>query len=134
MANKKNIQGNRPASGGPGNKPGGGGNRPKFNSYWIIGIILLVMIGFQFIGSGGSLKEIDSNRFFQILRKGDIEKLVIVNKEKVEVYIKHQMLGYRFRSATRIAVSAAEFRGAPGGLFGQFEGHGRVALRLEHLF
>jgi len=92
MANKKNIQGNRPASGGPGNKPGGGGNRPKFNSYWIIGIILLVMIGFQFIGSGGGLKEIDSNRFFQILRKGDIEKLVIVNKEKVEVYIKQEKL------------------------------------------
>ncbi|MFH0757384.1 MAG: ATP-dependent zinc metalloprotease FtsH [Bacteroidota bacterium] len=66
--------------------------KPKFNSYWIIGIILLVMIGIQFLSSSGGLKEIDSNRFFNILRNGDIEKLVIVNKEKVEVYIRAERL------------------------------------------
>jgi AFG3 family protein len=94
MADKKIIPGNRPG-GNPGNKPGnkpGMGMKPKFNSYWIIGIILLVMIGIQFLGSGGGLKEIDSNRFFQVLRNGDVEKLVIVNKEKVEVYIKAERL------------------------------------------
>ncbi|PID92256.1 MAG: hypothetical protein CSA96_04205 [Bacteroidetes bacterium] len=74
------------------NKPGTGPGKPKFNSFWIIGIILLVMIGLQFLGSGSSLKEIDSNRFFQILERGDIAKLVIVNKEKVEVYIKDDRL------------------------------------------
>jgi len=57
-----------------------------------IGIILLAMIGIQFLGSGNSLKEIDNNRFFQILEQGDVEKIVIVNKEKVEVYIKPERL------------------------------------------
>ncbi len=90
MAEKKNIPGNRPG-GNPGNKPGGN-MKPKFNSYWIIGIILLVMIGVQFLSSGGGLHEIDSNRFFSILKNGDIEKLVIVNKEKVEVYIRAERL------------------------------------------
>jgi len=90
MAEKKNIPGNRPG-GNPGNKPGGN-IKPKFNSYWIIGIILLVMIGIQVLSSTGGLKEIDSHRFFQILKKGDIEKLVIVNKEKVEVYIRAERL------------------------------------------
>jgi AFG3 family protein len=90
MAEKRNIPGNRPG-GNPGNKPGGG-MKPKFNSYWIIGIILLVMIGIQFLSSSGGLKEIDSNRFFNILKNGDIEKLVIVNKEKVEVYIRPERL------------------------------------------
>ncbi len=90
MAEKRNIPGNRPG-GNPGNKPGGG-MKPKFNSYWIIGIILLVMIGIQFLSSSGGLKEIDSNRFFNILKNGDIEKLVIVNKEKVEVYIRAERL------------------------------------------
>lgn len=66
--------------------------KPKFNSYWIIGVILLVMIGLQFISAGSGLKEIDSNRFFQVLKNGDIEKLVIVNKEKVEVYIRAERL------------------------------------------
>jgi AFG3 family protein len=90
MADKRNIPGGRPG-GNQGNKPGGG-MKPKFNSYWIIGIILLVMIGIQVLSSSGGLKEIDSNRFFQILKKGDIEKLVIVNKEKVEVYIRPERL------------------------------------------
>lgn len=96
MAEKKNNPGMRP--GMPGNRPGGnsgnkpGGLKPKFNSYWIIGVILLVMIGLQFLSSSGGLKEIDSNRFFHILKQGDIEKLVIVNKEKVEVYIKAERL------------------------------------------
>jgi len=106
MADKKNHPGNR-SGGNPGNRPGGnpgnrpGGNqgnrpgdnnKPKFRSYWIIGIILLVMIGIQFLGSSGGLKEIDSNRFFQILENGDIEKIVIVNKEKVEIYIQPEKL------------------------------------------
>lgn len=94
MADKKNNPGNFPG-GNPGNRPGnkpGPPGKPKFNSYWIIGIILLAMIGIQFLGSGNNLKEIDSNRFFQILQDGDIEKIVIVNKEKVEIYIKPERL------------------------------------------
>ncbi len=99
MAEKKKSPGNRPGIPGmPGNRPGGtpgnkpGSLKPKFNSYWIIGIILLVMIGLQFMNSGGGLKEIDSNRFFSTLKNGDIEKLIIVNKEKVEIYIKAERL------------------------------------------
>jgi len=90
MSDKKNSPGNFPG-GNLGNKPGGP-NKPKFNSYWIIGIILLAMIGLQFLSSSGTLKEIDSNRFFHVLKQGDIEKIVIVNKEKVEIYIKPERL------------------------------------------
>ncbi len=101
MTEKKNRPGGFPGKGQGGDRPGGnrpggnkpgGNNKPKFNSYWVIGIILLAMIGIQFLSSSGSLKEIDTNRFFRILRDGDIEKLVIVNKEKVEVYIKQDKL------------------------------------------
>jgi hypothetical protein len=101
MADKNNRPGSLPG-GGPGNRPGnrpgnkpggpGGPGKPKFSSYWIIGIILLVMIGIQFLGSGNNLKEIDSNRFFEILKRGDVERIVIVNKEKVEIYIKPEKL------------------------------------------
>ncbi|MDF1575151.1 MAG: ATP-dependent zinc metalloprotease FtsH [Bacteroidales bacterium] len=98
MADKKSNPGNFPGGNlgnrpgnSPGNSPGGPG-KPKFNSYWFIGIILLAMIGLQFLGSGNNLKEIDSNRFFQVLKQGDVEKIVIVNKEKVEIYIKAERL------------------------------------------
>jgi AFG3 family protein len=84
--------GNRPGGNQPGGNRPGGNNKPRFSAYWIIGIILLVMIGIQFLGSSGGLKEIDSNRFFQMLKNGDIEKIVIVNKEKVEIYIKPEKL------------------------------------------
>ncbi|MEN8230150.1 MAG: ATP-dependent zinc metalloprotease FtsH [Bacteroidota bacterium] len=90
MADRKINPGNFPG-GNQGNKPGGP-IKPKFNSYWIIGIILVAMIGLQLLSSSGGLKEIDSNRFFQVLQKGDIEKIVIVNKEKVEIYIKPERL------------------------------------------
>jgi cell division protease FtsH len=90
MTEKKNSPGKFPG-GNLGNKLGGP-NKTKFNSYWIIGIILLVMIGIQFLSSGSDLKEMDSNRFFQVLQNGDIEKIVIVNKEKVEIFIKPERL------------------------------------------
>jgi len=90
MTDKKSNPGKFPG-GNLGNKPGGP-IKPKFNSYWIIGIILVAMIGIQFLSASGGLKEIDSNRFFQILQKGDIEKIIIVNKEKVEIYIKPERL------------------------------------------
>lgn len=85
MAEKPNRPGN---PGGP-NKPG---NKPKISTYWIIGIILLALIGMQFINNTGNMVEIDSNSFFEMLRSGDVEKFVIVNKEKVEIYIKPERL------------------------------------------
>ncbi len=85
MAERTNRPGN---TGGP-KKPD---NKPKLNTYWIIGIVLLALIGMQFLGNSNSMKEIDSNTFFEMLRSGDIQKLVIVNKESVEVYIKPERL------------------------------------------
>ncbi|MBN2697524.1 MAG: ATP-dependent zinc metalloprotease FtsH [Bacteroidales bacterium] len=90
MNDRKKIPGNRPGPYPGGNKPGN--NKPRFNSYWIIGLILLVLIGMQFLGSTGNPTEIDSNRFFQMLQRGDIKEIVIVNKEQVEIYIKPEKL------------------------------------------
>ncbi len=80
---------NRPGTPGGPNKPG---NKPKFNTYWIIGIVLLALIGMQFLNNTGSMVETEPNSFFEMLRAGDVEKFVIVNKEKVEIYIKPERL------------------------------------------
>ncbi|MCF8346043.1 MAG: ATP-dependent zinc metalloprotease FtsH [Bacteroidales bacterium] len=85
MTDKDKKPGN---PGGP-NKPG---NKPKFNTYWIIGIVLLALVGMQFLNTSGNMVEIDSNSFFEMLEAGDVEKIVIVNKEKVEIYIKPERL------------------------------------------
>ena len=69
--------------------------RPKMNVYWIYGAIALLFIGMQFFGSmGSSLKETTWKDFkSNMLEPKDVEKVVVVNKEKVEVYIKPGKLG-----------------------------------------
>jgi len=62
--------------------------KPKFNSYWIIGLILLGLFAVQFMNNGSGMKEIDQNAFNTMLKDGDVEKIVIVNKERVEIFIR----------------------------------------------
>ncbi len=67
-------------------------NKPpkrKFNFYWIYGILALIFIALQFFNWSGSGKEISWQEFERkMLSEGDVERIVIVNKEYAEVYIK----------------------------------------------
>ena len=84
MANqpiKPNIQGNNP------------GQKKKFNFYWIYAILALIFIAMQFINfGGGGTKEITWNKFVKYLEKHQVEKIVVVNKEKAEIFIKQESL------------------------------------------
>jgi len=66
--------------------------KPKFNSYWIIGLILLGLVAVQLMSTNNTMKEIDQQSFNQMLKDGDVEKIVIVNKERVEIYIREAKL------------------------------------------
>jgi len=90
--NKPGTPGGPRKSGTPGGGPNKPGNKPKFNTYWIIGIILLALIGMQFLNNSGNTVETTENEFFEMLTSGDVEKYVIVNREKVEIYIKPERL------------------------------------------
>ncbi|MEX0981458.1 MAG: ATP-dependent zinc metalloprotease FtsH [Bacteroidales bacterium] len=90
MTDKTNTPG--PKGGGPKGGPKKPDNKPKFNTYWIIGIVLLALIGMQFLSNPSPMVETDSNQFFEMLQSGDVDKIVIVNKEKVEIYIKPERL------------------------------------------
>jgi len=64
---------------------------PKFNIYWIYGIMILLLIGLNFFsGSMGSSAEQMSFQDFRqkYLDKGQVSKLIVVNKSEVEVYLK----------------------------------------------
>lgn len=78
-----------------GNKPNEDKRPPKFNfsSYWIYGIIILLLIGFNlmYFPSGGGSK-ISFSQFEQYAKSGDIEKLEVVNKTEAMVYIKPERL------------------------------------------
>ncbi len=86
-----------PANGNNKNsKPGNGKKDPKkpgFNFYWIYGILAVVFIALQFLNWGTGAVEISQQRFeIEMLPSEDLEKLVVVNQEMVEVFIKPDRL------------------------------------------
>ncbi len=87
IPNNNNKQPNVPGS----NK--GGTPKPKFNFYWIYGILLLVFIGLQFMYSGETSKKTNWGELKQMLKNGDVKRIVLVNKEFAEIYIKPELLG-----------------------------------------
>jgi len=67
--------------------------KPGFNFYWIYGLLALLFIGLQFMNWGGGPEDISQQRFeTQMLTSNDVEKLVVINREIVEVYIKEESL------------------------------------------
>jgi cell division protease FtsH len=78
----------------PGSGPGNQGNNPKkgpkFNIYWIYGLILLAILGAQFYGGNFSTPsdEHSFSEFREYLNKGQVLKLRVINNDHVEVFLK----------------------------------------------
>ncbi len=62
--------------------------RPKFNSYWIIAVIILGFIAITIFDSGvGSNKQISTSDFFSFLREKEVAKVNIVNNRLAKVFL-----------------------------------------------
>jgi len=78
----------------PGMKPGNDNPNqrkgPKFNIYWIYGIILLAILGANFIGGnfGTTSSDHSFQEFKDYLDKGQVAKVTVINNDHVEVYLK----------------------------------------------
>ncbi len=68
------------------------GKKIKFSFYWIYAILAIVFIAIQYFNYSNPVKEITWNRLEEMLLKQDVDKIVIVNKEKAEIYIKKTKL------------------------------------------
>lgn len=66
--------------------------KPKFNPYWIYGIIALAFIAFQYFQFGAGPEEIFYQDLKPMLEKRDVEKIVIVNRSEARIYIKKNKL------------------------------------------
>lgn len=62
--------------------------KPKFNTNWIFVILLVSIIGFEFIFSGKDTKKAGQREVEEMIIHHDIEKIVVVNKDHAEIYIK----------------------------------------------
>ncbi len=69
--------------------------KPKFSSWWIYGLIAIVLIGFQFIGSGNlsNQEKTTTSELQEYLRNGDVEKIMIItNARQAKVYLTDEAL------------------------------------------
>ncbi len=68
--------------------------KPKsFNPYWLYGLLLGFFMIIYFANPVSDTKEITMLQFEQqMLSKGDVEKIIVVNKEVAEIYIKPDRL------------------------------------------
>ena len=77
------------------NKKENNKNEPKFkmNSYWIYGAVILLLIGFQFFSSGDlATQSISKNEFSEVLRENDISKIIVVNNNVAQIFIKEEAM------------------------------------------
>lgn len=72
---------------------GGKGGKPKFNFFWIYGILAVLLLGLMTMGGGTSAEETDWGQVNQMLANQDVEKIILINKESAEIYIKADKKG-----------------------------------------
>ena len=70
------------------NDPKGPRKGPRFNIYWVYGIIILAILGLQIFGGafGGAEKSITFLRLQQMLDSGKVARIVTVNKDHADIY------------------------------------------------
>jgi len=75
-------------------KPASGGNNPKkpFNFYWIYAIIGVVLISLNLFNFNGNMTGISLPEFEEMIKDGEVKRVVIYNKQLAEVYLTESAL------------------------------------------
>jgi AFG3 family protein len=66
--------------------------KPRFNTNWIFAIVAIFVILFQFFYSGKPIAKTTKNEIVEMIANRDIEKIVAVNKDQAEIYLKKEAL------------------------------------------
>lgn len=80
---------------GPGPLGGGGGPKNSFNFYWIYAIVVVGLLAFTMFGGGfgnARTSALTQSQFDQMLSKGWVSTIKIINEEFAEIYIKKDSL------------------------------------------
>ncbi len=64
----------------------------KFNFYWIYAILGVVLFGLYLNNMGVAPKDLGLGQLKEMLVNQDVEKILLVNKEQAEIYIKKEKL------------------------------------------
>jgi len=69
-----------------------GGDKGKFNFYWVYSVIAFIFIAIFFFNNEGTVKETTWGDLKKMLAEQDVLKIVLVNREFAEIYIKPDSL------------------------------------------
>ncbi|MCH2214435.1 MAG: ATP-dependent zinc metalloprotease FtsH [Flavobacteriales bacterium] len=76
----KNTKKKKPSS-------GGGNTKKPFNFYWIYAIIGIVLISLNLFNFNGSMTGISLPEFEEMIKDGEVKRVVIYNKQLAEVFL-----------------------------------------------
>lgn len=85
---EKNNKNNNPGLGNSSDKNA----KPRFNSNWIFAILAFSIIAFQFLYGGRSVPKAQTSDLKKMVENRDIERIVVVNKEVAEIYLKKEAI------------------------------------------
>lgn len=66
--------------------------KPRFNTNWIFAILAVSLILFSLLNNGKAVQQTTTSEIKDMIQKHDIEKIVVVNKEIAEIYLKKEAL------------------------------------------
>jgi ATP-dependent metalloprotease FtsH len=68
------------------------GLKAKFNTNWIFAILAVSVILFQVFYGGKAVQKTSTSQIKEMIANRDIEKLIVVNKDQAEIYLKKEAL------------------------------------------
>ncbi len=69
-------------------KDGKGPQKPKIGGYWIYIFIALAFLSLNLFNFGTKPEEIDLVKLESLIKNREVSKLIVINRELVEVYLK----------------------------------------------
>jgi len=66
--------------------------KPKFNSNWIFAILGISIIAFEILYGGKAVQKTTTNEIRDMIINRDIDKIIVVNKDAAEIYLKKEAL------------------------------------------
>lgn len=90
MENNDNINNNTNSKGT--DKKSDKNLKPRFNSNWIFLVVALAFIAINFLYTGRTVQKTTTSGIKEMIANRDIEKMVVINKEEAEIYLKKEAL------------------------------------------
>jgi cell division protease FtsH len=66
--------------------------KPRFNTNWIFAVLAVSLILFSLFNNGKAVQQTTTSEIREMIKNHDIEKIIVVNKDQAEIYLKKEAL------------------------------------------